>query len=65
MTLNEFKAWLEGYEHSFRNVTPNAEEWAMIKEKLYGVNGVSIPTTNPLYPVGRPGLTYNPNDVAC
>lgn len=49
MTLNEFKAWLEGYEASFgANLslqdqlegkvptlpTPNPHQWAKIKEKL-------------------------------
>ena len=38
MTLSEFRAWLSGYEQGFKNVTPNAEEWATIKEQLYGTH---------------------------
>lgn len=34
MTLNEFKAFLEGYEASFVDGVPTAEQYAVIKEKL-------------------------------
>ncbi|WP_448953057.1 hypothetical protein [Labrys neptuniae] len=42
MTLAEFKAWLEGFEHSFDMVegcappkyVPNGPQWEMIKAKL-------------------------------
>lgn len=33
MTLNEFKAWLEGFSASFDDA-PNAEQWAVIQDKL-------------------------------
>lgn len=34
MTLNEFKAFLEGYEASFVDGVPTAEQYGVIKEKL-------------------------------
>ena len=33
MTLNEFKAWLDGFSASFDDA-PNAEQWKAIVEKL-------------------------------
>lgn len=46
MTLNEFKAWLEGYEESFQEYGPTTEQWAKIKDKLKEV--VIIKPTEPL-----------------
>ncbi|APX70742.1 MULTISPECIES: hypothetical protein [unclassified Brucella] len=40
MTLNEFKAWLEGYSASFEDGAPNADQWAKIAEKLDTVEHV-------------------------
>lgn len=40
MTLAEFKAWLEGYESAI-GATPDAEQWAKIKERLATVVAVS------------------------
>lgn len=37
MTLNEFKAWLEGYSEAFKDGMPNADQWAKVQEKLNGV----------------------------
>lgn len=34
MNINEFKAWLEGYQHSFRRFGPNATQWAEIAAKI-------------------------------
>ena len=34
MTLNEFKAWLEGFEEAMGGNPPTAEQWASIKAKL-------------------------------
>lgn len=34
MTLNEFKAWLEGYEASFADGVPDAKQYAEIKRRL-------------------------------
>lgn len=56
MTLAEFKAWLEGFEHSFpyvgiiddvtgSNKAPTPDQWLLIKEKLaiLGSSVISIP----------------------
>ncbi|WP_313031735.1 hypothetical protein [Brucella sp.] len=34
MTLNEFKAWLEGYSEAFTSGAPTAAQWEKIREKL-------------------------------
>jgi hypothetical protein len=34
MTLNEFKAWLEGFEAGMGDNPPTAAQWATIKAKL-------------------------------
>lgn len=52
MTLNEFKAWLEGFETSFSCGTPNAEQWAAVKEKLAKV--AATPTLGDRYPPIEP-----------
>lgn len=44
MTMNEFKAWLEGYSASFRNGRPNEEQWGEIKRRL---DGVGLPIQAP------------------
>lgn len=40
MTLNEFKAWLDGFEAAMFGMPPNAEQWAAIKAKLAKVEAV-------------------------
>ncbi|MBB4235081.1 hypothetical protein [Rhizobium esperanzae] len=45
MTLNEFKAWLEGFETAMGGNPPSAEQWAAIKAKLAKVE-VIRPTAN-------------------
>lgn len=34
MTVGEFRAWLEGYEHSFLDGAPDEDQWKLIKEKI-------------------------------
>jgi hypothetical protein len=34
MSVNEFKAWLEGFVHSFVDGTPSKEQWQTIQEKV-------------------------------
>lgn len=43
MSLNEFKAWLEGFEASFANGVPTAEQWAAVKAKLVKVEIIKVP----------------------
>lgn len=51
MTLNEFKAWLEGYEASFEDA-PNEEQWNTIKDKLETVTPIQAPYPyTPNYPI--------------
>lgn len=40
MTLNEFKAWLEGYSASFKDGTPNADQWVEVQRRLYNVDAL-------------------------
>lgn len=46
MTIAEFKAWLEGFEASFkyegRDSYPTPAQWAVIKEKLATVSAVNV-----------------------
>jgi hypothetical protein len=37
MTLNEFKAWLEGFSEAFTDGVPNADQWAKVQAKLADV----------------------------
>lgn len=46
MTLNEFKAWLEGFEAGMCGNPPNAEQWAAIKAKLDTVKQAATPLPN-------------------
>lgn len=43
MTLNEFRAWLEGFEAAMNGNPPSAEQWATIKAKLAKVELVRPP----------------------
>lgn len=52
MTLDEFKAWLAGYEEHFDHHCPTVGEWNRIKEQL---STVHVPH-EPGY-----GLNYPPN----
>ena len=42
MTLNEFRAWLDGFEAAMADA-PTAEQWAKIKAKLGTVSMASPP----------------------
>lgn len=63
MTLNEFKAWLEGYSEGFADGMPTAEQWAKVKAKLETVKLVSNPIAElgKLYPDPR-GTPHWPFD---
>ena len=37
MTLNEFRAWLEGYSASFKGGKPNADQWSEVQRRLADV----------------------------
>ncbi|OYR26265.1 hypothetical protein [Brucella lupini] len=51
MTLNEFKAWLEGYSEAFTSGAPTAAQWEKIREKLGEVKIVKAEDTiAPLLP---------------
>lgn len=66
MTLAEFKAWLDGYSASFTDGAPNAEQWAVISEKLAGVVPFALgqsAAVNPSY-FRTSGWTY-PDPVTC
>lgn len=55
MTVNEFKAWLEGFEESFYIGYPSADQWEKIKEKIDSIDA-SVSPLEPLrafpYPQG-------------
>jgi len=38
MNLDQFKAFLEGFEHAFKHEAPSAEQWQIIKDKLHQVD---------------------------
>lgn len=58
MTVNEFKAWLEGYSENISDC-PTPEQWKKIKEKLLNMRSEVVnnslvsppfsPVTLPLY----------------
>lgn len=43
MTVNEFKAWLEGFEESFYIGYPSADQWEKIKEKIDSIDASVSP----------------------
>ncbi len=45
MNLNEFKAWLEGFEESFAGGPPTGEQWAKIKDKIASLQ-TAVPVLN-------------------
>lgn len=65
MTLNEFRAWLEGYSAAFTDGTPDAAQWAEIRRRLLLVEPFPAPT--PLEPPWRPywyqSTTASPHGV--
>ncbi len=34
MRLNEFRAWLSGFEHALRNGCPSAAQWRVVKDQI-------------------------------
>lgn len=40
MSINEFKAWLEGFEAAMFGMPPTADQWEVIKAKLAKVETV-------------------------
>ena len=61
-TINEFKAWLEGYEESFNSYRPypDAEQWEKIKHKIEEIQDYN-PHRHP--GVNEPSL-FSPNSLA-
>ncbi|KAB2792588.1 hypothetical protein F9K96_05460 [Brucella anthropi] len=53
MTLNEFKAWLEGYSEAFTSGAPTAVQWEKIREKLdeVKVSTASVSISDRPYPM--------------
>lgn len=43
MSMKEFLAWLEGFEHSFYGQGPTLAQWMKIKEKLEQVSSAAKP----------------------
>lgn len=71
MTLNEFKAWLEGFSDAMGDA-PTPEQWKKIKEKLARVDAFHLPVApSPLYPspnngypqIGQPWITCGQHSV--
>ena len=62
MTVNEFKAWLDGFSYGI-GANPTPEQWSLIKEKLNTI--VALPTLNNNYiiqnrPVFTPDMPLKP-----
>ncbi|WP_395543286.1 hypothetical protein [Neotabrizicola sp. sgz301269] len=62
MTLNEFKAWLEGFEAAMGDA-PTPEQWKTIKAKLAGVSasGFDLPKLGQPYTLGPSPSTGHPH----
>lgn len=61
MTLNEFKAWLDGYTESWGHdglSSPSVHQWSVIRDKLATVEDAA-----PVKPTwSHPHLRYEPED---
>lgn len=59
MTLNEFKAWLEGFEEAFTGAYdqghPNKEQWAKIKARIASIEDQQTIPMMPVMPSPWPG----------
>lgn len=73
MTLNEFKAWMEGFEASFspKGAGPDAKQWTAIKAKLEKVAApVAAPSITPknllpgIWPHNQPSARYRETAAA-
>ena len=63
MTLNEFKAWLDGFSEAMGEV-PTPEQWAKIKQKLGEVEAFPLLSTRGVGQVFTPSVTV-PLDMKC
>lgn len=64
MTLNEFRAWLEGFEASFTGGVPNAEQWKAIKAKIEKTaTTTAVPNNRPFSPLTPPRGMWPPFDA--
>lgn len=63
MTINEFRAWLDGFKEAIGEA-PTAEQWAKVLEKVAIVREASVlpyvPTT---YPPTLPGTVPYPHTL--
>lgn len=51
MTLNEFKAWLEGFEESLNGYAPDRDQWKKIKariDQITAVPAIPAPSKHPV-----------------
>ena len=60
MNLNELKAFIEGFEHSFEGGAPSPEQWEIIKDKLYQVGEKSKSKPEDLFPIKREVVRAQP-----
>lgn len=42
MTLQEFKAWFDGFTEGFNGKVPTQKQWKRINERVSEINGVSV-----------------------
>jgi hypothetical protein len=42
MTLQEFKAWFDGFTEGFNGKVPTQKQWKRINERVGEINGVSV-----------------------
>ncbi|MFC5990235.1 hypothetical protein [Limoniibacter endophyticus] len=50
--MDEFKAWLEGFETAMNGNPPTAEQWSRIKEKIQKLSGTTQATSRIPLPNG-------------
>lgn len=63
MTINEFKAWLEGFSEAMGS-SPNVGQWRKIQERLVGVHGGCVCKHDRWWPswytyTYEPGVDWN------
>lgn len=42
MQLNEFRCWLDGFEHAFKSRHPTVSQWKLIKSKLEELDAEAV-----------------------
>jgi hypothetical protein len=47
MTMQEFKAWFDGFTEAFSGKVPTAKQWSRVKERVAEIDGTAI--TYPVY----------------